>query len=254
METPSEPIQLKELEKRIGYIFKNPRLLEEALTHPSYFVESIKINGEDFQRLEFLGDAVLGLAITEKLFHSFPSFDEGKLTKLRARLVSRKNLSPLASVLGLGKFLRLGRGEEKNQGRIKPSNLANALESIIGALYLDGGWERAKLFIFELFNPLFMELEKDPFRFLEHENSKGLLQELLQKKGTELPVYRIVLESGEAHNKWYEVEVLWKNQILGRGSGKSKKEAELRAAKEAFEKLVSQTPPDSIQGLGHSSP
>ncbi|TFE67223.1 ribonuclease III [Methylacidiphilum sp. Yel] len=238
---------LAELEERLGHTFRNNQLLEEALTHPSYFVESMKTTGKDFQRLEFLGDAVLGLAITEKLFEIFPSFDEGKLTKLRAKLVSRKVLSPLASSLGIGKYLRLGKGEEKNQGRTKPSNLANALESVIGALYLDGGWEKAKSFVFQLFSPLFVELHKDPSAFLEYENSKGLLQEFLQKKGMELPVYRIVLESGEAHNKWYEVEVLWKNQVLGKGSGKSKKEAELRAAKEAFEKLISQTPIDLIQ-------
>ncbi|QSR86810.1 ribonuclease III [Candidatus Methylacidiphilum infernorum] len=247
-------MQLEELEKKMGYAFKNPQLLEEALTHPSFFVESIRVNKGDFQRLEFLGDAVLGLAVTEKLFQLFPSFDEGKLTKLRARLVSRKNLCSLASFLEIGKYLHLGKGEEKNQGRTKPSNLANALESVIGALYLDGGWDRAKSFIFELFNPLFMELQKDPMRFVEHENSKGLLQELLQKKGTELPIYRIVLESGEAHNKWYEVEVSWKNQVLGKGAGKSKKEAELRAAKEAFEKLVSQKASDSTPGLGNSTP
>lgn len=217
------------LEAKLGYKFRNPLLLAEALTHPSLAYEAKRAQFDN-QRLEFLGDAVLQLALTERLFRMFPDFPEGRMTKLRARLVSRTALAQFAAALELGKFILLGKGEESSGGRSRASTLADAFEALIGAVYLDGGHASAQKVVLNLFEQEIHSLSVSD----EDANPKGTLQELLQELASETPRYEIISQTGPDHCRLFVSQVLWKNEVLGQGSGNSKKEAEIHAAKNAI--------------------
>lgn len=213
------------LEERIGHRFGNPQLLTEALTHPSVRHEK-KQNYFDNQRLEFLGDAVLQLVITEHLFARFSDAAEGRLTTRRSRIVSRPSLKLHAKKLDLGRHLHLGRGEEASGGRHRDSTLADAFEALLGALYLDGGMEVTRDFILREMHEELERLEEEPLEI----NPKGQLQEILQAISPRSPVYELLSQVGREHEKTFSVRVVWENQVLGEGSGRSKKIAESAAA------------------------
>jgi ribonuclease-3 len=222
----------EKLQNQLGYQFHDAGLLELALTHPSVAHEQgapVQTN----QRLEFLGDAVLQLALTRELYEKFPGFDEGPLTKARAKLVNRRTLAEHGRELGLGGHLILSRGEETHGGRERPSALADAFEALLGAIFLDGGFEVAQAFILARFRAAFGGLSVIPIL----ENPKGELQELLQAVSSEAPEYRVVSASGPDHDRVFECTVHHGGVELARGSGKSKKEAESQAALAALEKL-----------------
>ena len=218
------------LEERIGYKFRNSLLLAEALTHSSISLER-KDYPFDNQRLEFLGDAVLQLVITEELFGRFPDFTEGQLTKLRTRLVSRHALREHAAVLRLGDHLMMGRGEEAGGGRDRASTLGDSFEALVGGIYLDGGFRAAQLFILRVAAKDLEAIARDP----EEINPKGKLQELLQALAPSSPIYEIIHESGPEHLKDFLCRVSWEGIVLGEGTGHSKKEAEVNAAIIALE-------------------
>ena len=220
------------LQEQLGYAFRDESLLRLALTHPSVAHEtpgSIPHN----QRLEFLGDAVLGLILTRELFEKFPDFGEGPLTKARAQMVNRRALAAEARRLGLGEHLMLSRGEEASGGRERQSALADAFEALLGAIFLDGGYDAAREFILRRFRDVFGELTKIP----NLDNPKGELQELLQSKSIEAPHYQMTYSSGPDHDRSFECAVFHRGVELGRGRGKSKKEAESQAAQSALNKL-----------------
>src|SRR6266404_672550 len=218
------------LEERIGYKFRNPLLLAEALTHPSVGHETQQRHFDN-QRLEFLGDAILQLVITEYLFAHFKDQPEGQLTKLRSRLVSRDALKAHAAALELGQFLLMGRGEEASGGRSRTSTLADGFEALIGAIYLDGGLEAAQEFILTQAKQGLALLAEEPVDI----NPKGHLQELLQSISPRSPVYEVLSQSGPEHDKRFVVQAVWEGMVLGKGRGKSKKQAETAAAEEAME-------------------
>jgi len=221
------------IEVKLGYKFRNPLLLAEALTHPSLAYESQKAQFDN-QRLEFLGDSVLQLILTEHLYLKFSESPEGHMTKLRAQLVSRNALAQFATHLQLGHYILLGKGEEASGGRKRASTLADALEALVGAIYLDSGYQTARDLVLRLFESgIGVVGEKT-----EESNPKGTLQEVLQSMGNEAPRYRITGESGPDHRKVFHVQVLWNGAVLAQGRGKSKKEAEVRAALEALRKKV----------------
>ncbi|MEM7700043.1 MAG: ribonuclease III [Verrucomicrobiota bacterium] len=217
----------------IGYEFSNPGLLEKALTHPSLAYESRKQHSDN-QRLEFLGDAVLQLIITNKLYELFPRFPEGRLTKLRSRLVSREALCRFANKISLGGELLLGKGEASTGGRERPSNLADAVEALIGAVYLDGGLESATQFVLNNWGEFIHEIEDQPHEI----NPKGKLQEALQSISPVSPTYRILEAEGPDHAKTFRAEVIWEGTSLGEGVGHSKKAAETSAATNALEQAL----------------
>lgn len=224
---------MESIEVRLGYKFRNPLLLAEALTHPSLAYESQKAQFDN-QRLEFLGDAVLQLVLTEHLYRKFPDSPEGRMTKLRAQLVSRNALAQFATGLQIGHYILLGKGEEASGGRKRPSTLADALEALIGAIYLDSGYESARELVLRLFEQgIGVVSESD-----EEGNPKGTLQEVLQSMGNEAPRYLITSESGPDHRKVFHSQVIWRELVLAQGRGKSKKEAEVRAALEALRKKL----------------
>ena len=201
--------------------------------HLSYLNENPGFARPSNERLEFLGDAVLNCIVTEKLYEEFPKLPEGELTEIRASLVCRDTLAELASSLKLGDWLLLGRGEEANGGRVKASNLANAMEALIGALYLDQGLAKAREFILRQLKP---ELEKIKAGQTTP-NYKALVQELVQGQKRPTPVYRLVEATGPDHSKQFTAEILVEGEALGRGTGKSKKAAESQAARAAWEKM-----------------
>ena len=221
------------IEKRIGYSFENPELLSEALTHPSLAYEN-QDSGSDNQRLEFLGDAVLQLVLTHELFSMFPHFSEGHLTKLRSRLVSTKALEECALGIDLGTFVLLGKGEECTGGRSRRGVLADAFEALIGAVYLDNGFDSAKKFILDSCKIKFAQIVAEPIE----KNPKGELQEVLQKISQIAPTYHVLNQEGPDHNCSFETEVEWNSIVLGAGKGKNKKESERSAAQNALEKSL----------------
>lgn len=232
-QTPQEMKELmKDLENKIGYHFKNPQLLTEALTHSSIALDRTQ-NPFDNERLEFLGDAVLQLVITTHLFEIFPEFEEGPLTKIRTRLVSRTALKSYASRLGLGKYLIMGRGEETSGGRERSSILGDSFEALIGAIYLDSDFLTARKFILREAAEHLHRVALEP----EEINPKGHLQELLQSKAPSAPCYEHLEERGKAHLKYFRCRVIWEGQELGAGEGRSKKEAEVAAATQALKAL-----------------
>lgn len=218
------------LEQRLGYKFRNPLLLAEALTHPSLAYES-KERHFDFQRLEFLGDAVLQLIITERLFQTFPNMPEGRLTKLRTRLVSRDALARHARLLDIGSHLLLGKGEESSGGRQRANNLADAFEAVIGGIYVDSDLNATRRVVLAHFETSLAEVESQPVEV----NPKGQLQEILQGISPNGPAYFVLSESGPEHDKTYVSIVMWEGSELGRGEGRSKKISEINAAKNALE-------------------
>lgn len=221
---------MDKLETILGHTFRNPSLLRLALTHASVGYENQRSH-EDNQRLEFLGDAVLQLSLSQLLYQRLPTADEGVLTKSRANLVSTKALAKLARRIGLGAFLIMGRGEEANGGRDRDSSLADAMEAITGAVYLDAGTEATAALIARLFKE---ELQLACSGQLEP-NPKGQLQEHLQAISQIAPTYEILSEMGPDHAKQFVASVSWLSQELGRGSGRSKKEAEAQAAQNALD-------------------
>jgi ribonuclease-3 len=224
---------LEELEGCLDYYFKNPILLQQAITHKSYLNEAREKIQKDNERLEFLGDAVLDLVISQDLLLNYPDTPEGELSKMKARIVSETALAKVARRLEIGRFLLLGRGEEMTQGRTKPSLLANALEAILAAIYLDGGLESAVQVIQKIFKDDIETLLKTE-AFTDY---KTELQELCQKDYEILPTYTLLSESGPDHQKTFEVQLSIKGNVYGKGIGRSKKEAEQQAAREALEKL-----------------
>lgn len=218
------------LEERIGYKFRNSLLLAEALTHSSISLER-KNYPFDNQRLEFLGDAVLQLVVTEHLYKMFPDFSEGRLTKLRTRVVSRAGLKTHAAAIGLGGHLMMGRGEDASGGRTRPSTLADSFEALVGALYLDGGYDCARDFILREAAEDFARMASEP----EEINPKGRLQEILQAITPSAPLYEVIAQSGPEHQKDFECRVLWNGLELARGAGRSKKQAEVEAATRALD-------------------
>ena len=217
------------LESRLGYSFKNPRLLVEALTHPSLGHET-KRAVSDNQRLEYLGDAVLQLILSEALFHRMPSSKEGMMTRARIRLVSEKALSEKARQLHLGTDLRMGRGDESQGGRNRDSSLADAMEAVIGAIYLDAGMEQSRSVLLKLFDPEINAVIADP----DDKNPKGQLQEQIQGVGAVAPTYTLVSQDGPDHEKIFHVLVTHGDITLGEGRGRNKKEAEVDAARSAL--------------------
>lgn len=216
-----------ELEKQIAYQFKNKMLLKQALTHSSYANEQkIKKNG-DYERLEFLGDAVLELISSEFLFKEHPNMPEGKLTKLRSSLVCEPALAQCAKELDLGSYILLGKGEEATGGRKRDSIISDVMEAVIGALYLDGGFQAARDFIHKY---ILSDMEH---RILFYD-SKTVLQEMIQTKPNQVLVYELIDEIGPDHNKEFVVEALLNGKKIGFGQGKTKKAAEQKAAYEAI--------------------
>lgn len=219
----------RELEALIGYAFRDQALLVSAMTHSSYANECQAVARSDNERLEFLGDAVLDLVVSEYLLTSQPVLNEGGLTRLRAEVVALPSLAELAKSLGLGTFLLLGKGEERSGGRDKASLLADALEALFGAVFLDGGYAAAREVILPLYAPLLNLAESD-----EGQDYKSRLQEFLQASQRSLPEYRLVGTRGPDHERSYRVEVLLDEQVRGDGEGRSKKAAEQAAAKAAL--------------------
>jgi ribonuclease-3 len=232
-----------ELEERLGYRFQRRELLEQALTHSSALSDlragrteeaAGKAQPEDYERLEFLGDAVLELLTREYLLEKFPEWNEGQLSKSRARLVNARSLETAARHLAIGKHLRLGRGEEKTGGREKPALLADAFEAVVAAVYLDAGLSAAR----EVLRRVLLEpaLEERGEGMAESDQ-KSALQEFLQGRGQSPAEYRVAGESGPDHQKVFQVEVWTGGKYLASGAGGTKKEAEQRAARSALEQL-----------------
>jgi len=225
--------QLVELQSAIDYRFVNSALLAEALTHRSFVNENPGECGADNQRLEFFGDAILDFSVSSLLFRRFPDSREGDMTRLRARLVDEANLARMAGGIGLGACLRLGRGEERDGGRRKPSILADAYEALLAAVYLDGGMAVIEVMVSAQFGPL---LEGGAETVLR-DDYKTLFQELSQERFGVAPVYRMVGESGPPHQRLFVVEAVIGREPVGRGEGRSKKGAAQAAARDALERL-----------------
>jgi ribonuclease III len=222
------------LQAALGYRFQDQARLEEALTHKSYVNEQKGVACRDNERLEFLGDAVLSLVISEYLAACLPDSTEGVLSKLKAQLVSESSLERVARRLQLGGYLKLGRGEELSDGREKASLLADAVEAILAAVYLDGGFEASRRVTLHIFST---EVRQVGVRVHQagSEDYKTQFQEWCQKRYDTLPHYVTIRESGPDHDKRFEVEVTVRAEVVGAGSGRSKKEAEQQAAKQALE-------------------
>lgn len=206
-----------ELEQRLGYRFCEPSLLFQALTHPSH--EHEQAGTGDYQRLEFLGDAVLGMVLAEALYLRYPAQDEGVLSRFRSQVVNQDSLAGIARSIQLGSFIRLGRGEEQNAGRHKDSILADVLEALFAAVYLDGGLEQARLLILRLFDK---EMEH---RDVSHNtnDAKSELQEMLSARRMSTPHYQLIGESGPPHDRHFRFQVLVDGVVIGEGEGRSKK-------------------------------
>lgn len=226
-------VDWNDCQKHLGISFRQESLLELAFVHPSYLNENPGFAGSSNERLEFLGDAILNFIVAEKLYEEFPELSEGNLTEIRASLVCRDTLAEIAFSLKLGDWLLLGQGEEANGGRTRPSNLANAMEALIGVLYLEQGLARARRFIFRQLKPRLDKIKAGK----RTPNYKALVQELVQGQKRPTPVYRLVETAGPDHSKQFTVEILVEGEVVGNGTGKSKKAAENQAARAAWEKL-----------------
>jgi ribonuclease III len=230
MGSASRVKDIQELCARLGYVFRSRDLLATAFRHASYVNEHPQWDAEDNERLEFLGDAVLDLAIGDLLMRVYQDAREGELSKLRAMIVGEAGLSKVASSLALGEYLLLGKGEEQTGGREKPSILANTLEALMGALYLDAGFDRT----LEIVRRLFSAAIEGVGRKIAEHDFKTLLQEYTQRKYRMTPHYELVEETGPPHDRTFRVLLTLRGETLARGEGRSKKEAEQRAAREAF--------------------
>ena len=225
---------IKDLEAAIGYRFQNIQLLHNALTHSSYANERWHNSLLSNERLEFLGDSVLGMLVAEYLFKTFPDRPEGELTRMRADMVCEHTLATVANKIGLGEHLLLGHGEERLGGRSRESILADATESVIAACFLDGGLAAAEQFVKRYI------LVEVPVSRPNNMDYKTALQELVQQKKNQVLSYALVGQSGPDHDKQFDVEVSLNGNVVGSGSGRSKKRAEQMAAKSAMEKLYPQ--------------
>ncbi len=226
----SENRNFDDLSRKLGYTFKDPELLFQAFRHSSYVNEQIDLNISDNERLEFLGDAVLDLAVSDILMKIFQDAEEGDLSKYRAMVVDEAGLCQVALSLRLGDYLLLGKGEEQTGGREKSSILADTMEALLGAIYLDAGFARVFEIIHRLFLPLLDMVDTKEMLY----DYKSLLQEYTQQTYKALPKYRLVEENGPPHDKTFKVMLTLNGEILAEGEGKSKKEAEQKVAREAF--------------------
>ncbi len=226
-------MNLKELETKIGFHFKDQAILNEALTHRSYLNEKPKWPFPHNERLEYLGDAVLELVTTEALYKKFPSYPEGQLTVLRAALVNYQNMAQVALELKLEKFIYLSKGEAKDEGKAREVILANAIEALIGAIYLDQGLNPVASFIDKfILHGLDVIIKTKSYK-----DSKSTLQEIIQEKLKLTPTYQVLEEDGPAHQKTFRVGVYFGNDLIADGLGHSKQEAEVEAAKKALKQM-----------------
>ena len=223
---------MKELEKKLNYTFKNSELLKNALTHSSYANENRAEGISSNERLEFLGDSVLGFVTAKHLYSMQPTLSEGKMTRLRAELVCEQSLHGVSLDLDLGRYLRMGHGEEKNGGRTRPSILADAVEAVIAAMFLDGGIAAPESFIER------MILSPESIEAHHAADYKTELQELIQQKNGQVLTYAPTGESGPDHAKVFSASVSLNGEVIGEGSGRTKKEAEQAAACQALKKLI----------------
>jgi len=221
---------LRDLIQRLAVDWHDYNLLHQALTHSSYTYESKQNGFENNQRLEFLGDAVLDLAVSDHLFRSYPHLDEGNLTKMRAALVCEPSLARVAKTLGVGLCLLMGKGEERTGGRERPSILADVFEALLGAVYLDQGLKVAGNLALRLLEPVI----EDVLEGRLDRDYKTELQEIVQQRGSEQVQYKILREEGPDHEKVFTAGVLYKGKLVGTGRGRSKKDAEQQAAKFAL--------------------
>lgn len=221
---------MESLETKLNYKFNNTNLLTKALVHSSYANE-VRGNTHSNERLEFLGDSVLSVIVAEHIFHKYPNMPEGELTRLRASLVCEKSLCALSRELELGKYLLLGRGEDKNGGRERDSILADAFEAVLATIYLDGGMSAAKDFVM---NTVLRDLEHHSGDEESFKDYKTTLQEIIQRNPEESVSYVLIGESGPDHDKQFTVAVHLNSNVIGTGVGKSKKQAEQMAAKQAL--------------------
>lgn len=219
------------LQTQLGYDFKRTALLRQAVTHSSFVHEQGLKTDESNERLEFLGDAVLELCVSDLLYHRYPQLTEGQLTQRRSKLVCESTLAAIARYLKLGDYLLLGQGEAREKGREKDSILSDALESVFGAVYLDGGIDAVRNIVFRIFGSIAEKAAK------QDKDSKSALQEILQKISRETATYDIIEESGPPHLREFTAVVYHKGKILGKGKGKSKKEAEQSAASVALDRF-----------------
>ncbi len=232
--TLTRPRSAEELAALLGVTFTNPELLQQSLYHRSYLNEAVDREVESNERMEFLGDAVLGLIVSEKLYRDYPMLSEGHLSQLRALLVRWDALAQAAQRIELGSYLVLGRGEELSGGRNRPSNLAGAFEALIGAAFLDGGMAKARKLVLRLLRPDFDEIARRGVTA----DSKSELQHVAQTRWHQIPEYRLISSEGPDHAKLFTVDVCVGDQVLGRGQGRNKKQAELNAARQALETLA----------------
>ena len=224
---------METLEERLGYTFQNKALLKGAMYHSSYANEHRGSDIQSNERLEFLGDAVLGLVVGEHLFRTHPDAPEGDLTRMRAALVCEESLHEVAQSLGLGQYLKLGRGEESGGGRQRPSILADATESVFAAVYLDGGMEAAR----SLIHRVLLDENREEAVERRRKDYKTVLQEMVQRKSNQVLRYELVGSAGPDHAKVFSACVKLNGQVIGLGTGHSKKEAEQAAAKTALEQM-----------------
>jgi ribonuclease III len=238
--TRAEKKHLKAFEKKIGYRFRHKELLKNGLTHRSYANEKRWEATLHNERFEYLGDAVLELIVSHLLMKKYPQATEGELSKLRAAIVNEKTLASVAREHSLGDYLYLGKGEDMGAGREKSSLLADAMEAVIGAIYLDRGFKKAFKVIGKIALELFDQVGQEGF----YQDYKTLLQERAQELFRTVPKYRMVREIGPDHDKTFEVNLMIRGEVYGVGSGKSKKDAEQNAAKEALNNLENYSPPE----------
>jgi ribonuclease-3 len=227
-------LRLRNFQQTLAYNFNDINLLDNALIHRSFVNENPSLSCKDNERLEFLGDAVIGLCISDIVIKKFPDYAEGQLSKLRAYVVNEQSLAELARKLAIGDYILLGRGEESSGGRSKASILSNAFEAVTASLYLDCGFERVYTFLEKIFEPLIEEGTKS----LVYKDYKTALQEICQNRFKETPKYTVIRESGPDHDKVFEIGLTFAGMITAAGVGKSKKEAEQRAAQKALEALA----------------
>lgn len=223
---------IEELESRLKYRFSDRSLVSQALTHPSH--EHERAGCGDYQRMEFLGDAVLGMVLAEELYRRFPNQDEGVLSRFRSQIVNQNTLAGIARFIGLGSFIRLGRGEEQCAGRQKDSILADVLEALLAAVYLDGGLEPARKLILQLFDQKLAVREST----LKSNDAKSELQELLSARRLPNPSYRQTGETGPPHDRVFHFQVLVNGVVIGAGEGRSKKNAQQIAAGQALKNMT----------------
>lgn len=234
MTAPTSSCNHALLEQTIGHRFINRPLLHQALTHPSFVHEAEQLGSCDYQRLEFLGDAILGMLLAEILFNRHPGWSEGELSRFRSRLAGQDVLADRARALNLGDFILFGKGEQLSAGRNKDSILADVVEAVLAAVYLDAGLEAARCMVSRLFNGLV----DDPAALTLARDSKSELQELLAGQGKSQPAYELLNESGPPHNRLFGFAVVVDGETIGEGEGASKKAAQQQAAFDALQRLA----------------